>query len=89
MQQKGKLWMADWRDATGKRRRKGFRSKKRAQSLVAKMRREATSKKPHASAPSPKSAKHGRRRTGTRRTAANKKRRSISQPSRATSNPAS
>jgi hypothetical protein len=50
MKQKSGKWLADWRDAQGKRHRKAFTLKTHANTFQNKMQREALSKKVHASA---------------------------------------
>lgn len=48
MKRKGKLWLADWRDESGKRKRKGFASKAAAISFQHEMQRDAAAKKEQA-----------------------------------------
>ena len=50
MQRKGKLWMADWRDSSGKRRRKGFSTASQVRQHQNKMQRRESAKKVRASA---------------------------------------
>lgn len=45
MKRKGKLWMADWRDAQGKRHRKGFTNRMQAIRFKNQMQEEAKRKK--------------------------------------------
>lgn len=62
MKKRLKLWMADWRDAKGKRHRKGFASKQKALRFQERMTAETKAKKDRASATSPRSATRGPRR---------------------------
>jgi|HubBroStandDraft_4_1064222.scaffolds.fasta_scaffold12560_2 hypothetical protein len=56
-------WFADWRDSTGHRFRKGFKTKGAAKRFQEKMRAEVGSRKKHqASRRSPNSPRHGQRR---------------------------
>lgn len=48
MKRKGKLWLADWRDSQGTRKRKGFPTKHQAQAHSRKMSHESAAKKPSA-----------------------------------------
>ena len=50
MKRKGKLWLADWYDENGRRRRKGFPTQKRALDFQNKKQRERAAKKARASA---------------------------------------
>jgi hypothetical protein len=66
MIKKGNLWMADWFDAQGHRRRKGFTTERLAASYQAKMRKETSqSKKSHASQLSARFARRGRKLRAT------------------------
>lgn len=60
MIKKGALWMADWFDSEGHRRRKGFSTERQAIAFQIKMRKETTqSKKAHASRKCARSSRRG------------------------------
>jgi hypothetical protein len=49
MQKKGELWMADWRDEHGPRKRKGFKMRRKADAVQNQMRANSGQiKKAHA-----------------------------------------
>jgi hypothetical protein len=74
MLKKRALWMADWFDAQGHRRRKGFTSQREAESFQSKMRKEAgVGKKIPASRRSASSQRLGPRTSGSRRPAASRR----------------
>jgi hypothetical protein len=66
MIKKGSLWFADWDDETGRRRRKGFISKRSAIRHQHRMRTETASKKARASEHSANSQRRGPSATGHR-----------------------
>ena len=78
MQKRFKLWMADWRDANGKRHRKGFKTRQDAEAWTIRRKAEEA-KKAHPSTDSARSSRGGRAASRKARTRQSPQRRSSKQ----------